>query len=405
MPNDFFQPKGDPYRYKVKGDTVQFVATQDTAGHRKGETGEVSKSQIINDNPEWARRHLNVDTSPKAASEPGGTSRPRPDSPKPTTTPQPETAPSDSTQAASGGESVFDMIRKASGAAAPNAVQRNAEAQQKENTSGNADGVFDFGFGKGTALSTRGILGAAASTVGAVTDPIVEGVNAAAGTDIGRFNESVQSVLSAAGVPEAQNQTERMAQIGSGIAAEAMAGGAGVARSGVKLGSASDDVLSLLRRVQSGTRSGDELTDAQRAAREAVQKRNTASPRPRTVGPDEASDLPRQSRAPSPAQGEMMGEAVPARSGPASRTAASGTRGGTINTPRAAQARSAFGEFSDATRQSVPESVMELINRARTGGPPARVPDEDEMLELLNRVQSAPPSRRGVPVSSGRVQP
>jgi len=246
--DDFFQPKGDPYRYKVKGDTVQFVATQDTAGHRKGETGEVSKSQIINDNPEWAKRHLNVDTSPKAASEPGGTSRPRPDSPQPETTPQPETAPSDSTQAASGGESVLDMIRKASGAAAPNAVQRNAKAQQKENTSG------DFDFGKGLALGTRGVLGEAASAVGAVTNPIVEGFNAAAGTDVGRFNESLQATLTALGVPEAETQTQEMAQAGVGVASSLATGGAGAARSmagsGARLTPTSNNVLSLLRQAR-----------------------------------------------------------------------------------------------------------------------------------------------------------
>jgi hypothetical protein len=71
----WFQPEGDPYMYKVEGDTVRF-ATPDMET-----TGEVSKSQIINENPEWAERNLNVDLSKKTADNTDGPTVPRDDSP------------------------------------------------------------------------------------------------------------------------------------------------------------------------------------------------------------------------------------------------------------------------------------------------------------------------------------
>ena len=448
MPNDYFQPKGDPYRYKVKGDTVQFVATQDTAGHRKGETGEVSKSQIINDNPEWAKRHLNVDTSPKAASEPGGTSRPRPDSPQPDTTQRdttradstaPDSTAADSTGASGGGQGVLDMIRQvaggmgasgqeasvsvgqprmsgqdvprpeetqggseavqnvfemiqmASGASAPDAVQRNAQAKQKEGESPGGGGFIDRNL-RGLGIGTRGVLEGVGSTIGVVGDVVNSAV--AGEPRPGSTRRAVSSLLDAAGFPEAQTSTEQAAkianQIGGGMIAPGGAAGSagrGGRAAGQALSRGSRPVKDLIRMAMGGGPSSadDGLTPAQRLAQQ------------RTRPTDESADLERwlrrrtQSSPKSPAGQNVRSSAASGGGRASSEVMDQGVavhKGGGVYdvrmpdgstmqvrgkgaVPDGIPIRGLSGGVSDTPGQaatSVDASFLRTLNRARGGG-------------------------------------
>lgn len=57
----YFQPAGDPYKYKVLGDgeTLSFVNT------KTGELGQTTVSAVAKSNPQWARENLGIEATPQ----------------------------------------------------------------------------------------------------------------------------------------------------------------------------------------------------------------------------------------------------------------------------------------------------------------------------------------------------
>jgi hypothetical protein len=422
----WFRPKGDPYRYKVEGDTIQFEAVEPTQAHGQGETGQVSKSHVINQKPQWAERNLGVDLSKRTASNPDGPNTKN-------TTPSADTTQADTTrtdttqgssQANTGDQGVLELIQQvapdrpdSAAQSPPNARTQSAVGAVRGPQQSTAD--ESSGFMRGLGIAARNLLEGGASGLGVVGDPVNALLNPLSegfmDPDVaaGSTRRGMETVLDMAGLPEAETTTEQVGAAVNRLGGEALLGGAvtkaGTAgRTATRLGQSSSTFKQLLQTAMGGG-AGDDLTTAQKLAQQrkgpvdesdALQQwprqRTRANPKSPAgkdlnVQSSTASDnvgaaVDDTGPIPPSAQQETMEEAAAVRKG-----------GGWYDVRRP--------DGSVETVQgidNVPDDVP-VVNKGGT----SQIPGEarSSVPRSVQGQRTTPSSRQGVPQSSGRVTP
>jgi hypothetical protein len=347
----FFSPEGDPYSYRQNGDTVQFIHNE------TGRTGEVSTQQVAQKNPEFARRHLDV-------SMPGDV---------------PES------------EAQAQAAEQAKNTAQRAEMQANADTSRKaqQNATGTPVPLSQAGGTQPQGPPTSNM----SSAPNGRTTPSRSDIEGGSGP-------GPMELLSI--INEAQQVDRDFQKIGGGPGLLA-----DIDVSGMSALKGAGHLVSLLRGSESvedifqGARSvADDLTDAQKLQqwlrKRTEPQQQAARPRPRSSGASEAgSNLPSGSTAPTPPSGETVGAATEAPDEFVRLLNQARSNSPDANVPRMVQQRSAFGGMTDVA--------------SNPGTPPSRKEIElMRLLDLASQPRALPrpeQSVRGVPTTSGRVQP